>query len=231
MAIHDHDYIGRALPSDPYDERPGLRMLASEMTALKALPEGTWLQAVLPNDVIFRFSASDENTLAHLPHGTRLYQDGLVPDPKSETVWLCKIGVSMRLDLPQGSDLPMRKAVKAAFEDLTGGMADFCFSGWGGSLSIAEQVVVGQAKMDETRYLYPGPGGALMSSHEIEGLTQDLSKIEEAAPDTPPELLEELGKDSCEYYGGRWIICETMGRSAQQKIAEALGVSYRETPL
>lgn len=97
-------------------------------------------------------------------------------------------------------------------------MTGFCFSGWGGSLTIAEQVVVGQVKVDETRYLYPGTCGALMSSHEIEGLTQDLDGS--ANP-------EECKK----FYGGRWFICETMMPLAQRKIAEALGVTYRETPL
>lgn len=202
MAINDQDYIGRALSSDPYDERHRLRMLASEMVALKALPEGTWLQAVLPNGLTFRLPASEKEALAHLPRGTRLCQDGLVPDPKSETVWVCKIGVPRRLDLPGDADSIMKKVVKGAFEDLTGGMVGFCFSGWGGSLSIAEQVVVGQVKVDETRYLYPGPSGALMSSHEIEGLTEDFMSIQGVTEDIPQETLEELGKDSCEYYGG-----------------------------
>lgn len=217
MAIHDLDYIGRALPQDPYDERPGLFMEASEMTALKALPEGTWLQAVLPNGLTFRLPASDEDTLAHLPVGTRIWQDGLEPDPKTETVWLCKIGVPRRLDLPEGMDNPMRKAVKAAFEDITC-MTGFCFSGWGGSLTIAEQVVVGQVKLDEARYLYPGSGGALMSSHEIEGVTQDLERAY-----NPAECQK--------FYNGRWFVAETMERSAMMKIAEALGITYRETPL
>ncbi len=217
MAIRDQDYIGRALPQDPYDEREGLFLGTSEMAALKALPEGTWLQAVLPNGLAFRLPASDEDTLAHLPVGTGLWQDGLEPDPKAETVWLCKVGVSRRLDLPGDADSPMRKAVKAAFEDLTG-MSGFCFSGWGGGLTIQEQVVVGQVKVDESRYLYPGPGGALMSSHEIEGLTQDLDGS--ANP-------EECKK----FYGGRWFIGETITQSAGRKIAEAFGLTYRETPL
>ena len=222
MAIRDEDYIGRALPQDPYDERPGLFMETSEMATLKALPEGTWLQAVLPNGLTFRLPASGSDTLAHLPVGTRIWQDGLEPDSKTETVWLCKIGVSRRLDLPEGSDLPMRKAVKAAFEDLTG-MPGFCFSGWGGGLTIAEQIVVGQVKTDESRYLYPGASGALMSSHEIEGLTQDLMKDSGHHLDTGYKE-----GDTAKFYGGRWFICETMMPSAQKKIAEALGVSYRD---
>lgn len=49
---------------------------------------------------------------------------------KNDKVWSCKIG-GPGFELPPGADLPMRLAVKAAFEKLTGKEARACFSGWG----------------------------------------------------------------------------------------------------
>jgi len=54
------------------------------------------------------------------------------------TVWSCKIGVIGDLDLPPGSDLPMRRAVEDAFFNLTGKHAGFNFSGWGAQLDEGE---------------------------------------------------------------------------------------------
>ena len=56
-------------------------------------------------------------------------------------VWTCKVGGHV-LDLPGGSDLPMRKAVAAAFTELTGQPVEFCFSGWGDDLDESELAVV-----------------------------------------------------------------------------------------
>lgn len=57
-------------------------------------------------------------------------------------VWSCKIGWADRSSLPPGADLPMRKAVQKAFEELTGSDADFTFSGWGNQLDESELAVV-----------------------------------------------------------------------------------------
>lgn len=57
-------------------------------------------------------------------------------------IWECKIGIVEDEDLPPGSDLPMRRAVEAAFMLVTGKEADFTFSGWGCELSEAERDVV-----------------------------------------------------------------------------------------
>lgn len=59
----------------------------------------------------------------------------------SGRVWECKVGFAGHL--PQGADAPMRRAVDEAFRALTGVSPLFCFSGWGGRLTPAEQEVAG----------------------------------------------------------------------------------------
>lgn len=44
-------------------------------------------------------------------------------------IWFCKIGENCG-ELPPGADLPMRNAVAAAYEQLTGVEPSFIFSGW-----------------------------------------------------------------------------------------------------
>ncbi len=57
-------------------------------------------------------------------------------------IWSCKIGEVDRARLPQGSDLPMRRAVEQAYYDLTGIRPDFIFSGWGAELDEIERDIV-----------------------------------------------------------------------------------------
>lgn len=56
-------------------------------------------------------------------------------------IWECKIGGPHETDLDDGPDFPMRRAVEAAYHELTGKYPHFIFSGWGGSLSKSEQEV------------------------------------------------------------------------------------------
>lgn len=55
-----------------------------------------------------------------------------------ERIWFCKIG-GMAADLPEGADLPMRKAIKQAYYEITGFEAEFLFSGWGADLTEPER--------------------------------------------------------------------------------------------
>ncbi len=59
-----------------------------------------------------------------------------------KAIWTCKIGPADRDALDQPADEPMRKAVQAAFREVTGHDEDYCFSGWGGALTEAERAVV-----------------------------------------------------------------------------------------
>lgn len=59
----------------------------------------------------------------------------------SEKIWECKIGGVVG-ELPKGSDGPMRKAVRDAFNEITGIEATFCFSGWGAKIDGLERSVV-----------------------------------------------------------------------------------------
>ena len=58
-----------------------------------------------------------------------------------EQIWTCKIGGKVT-GLPKGCDGPMRRAVQECFSRLSGYEADFCFSGWSGSLTEGERAVV-----------------------------------------------------------------------------------------
>lgn len=61
-------------------------------------------------------------------------------------VWDCQIGGIDRKALRPGSDAPLRQAVEAAFLDLTGKEAEFCFSGWGGKLTAVQLNIVRPAE-------------------------------------------------------------------------------------
>lgn len=61
------------------------------------------------------------------------------PDPAT---WSCKIGEVARGKLEGGADWPMRKAVAAAYHELTGEEPLFIFSGWGSELDERERAVV-----------------------------------------------------------------------------------------
>lgn len=56
-------------------------------------------------------------------------------------IWTCKIGEVDAEKLPCGADLPMRKAIVAAYRQITGEEPEFIFSGWGGELDEGERLV------------------------------------------------------------------------------------------
>lgn len=56
-------------------------------------------------------------------------------------------------------------------------------------------------------------GGALMADRQIKGLTNG-----------------PMNDDSAGYYGGRWMICETLSESAARAIAAALGMTWSDAP-
>jgi hypothetical protein len=57
-------------------------------------------------------------------------------------IWACKIGRLGTADLPPGSDYPMRRAVEAAYREITGEEPEFIFSGWSGELTETQLEVV-----------------------------------------------------------------------------------------
>lgn len=56
-------------------------------------------------------------------------------------IWTCKIGEVNEEDVPDGGDLPMRQAIRKAYQELTGRDDVFLFSGWGGELTDIERAV------------------------------------------------------------------------------------------
>lgn len=57
-------------------------------------------------------------------------------------IWYCKIGWTPKACLPDYSDLPMRRAVQAAYKQVTGFDDEFIFSNWDGKLDESELAVV-----------------------------------------------------------------------------------------
>jgi hypothetical protein len=55
-------------------------------------------------------------------------------------VWYCKIGEGT--PLKEGADFLMRRAIEAAYREITGEWPDFIFSGWGAELTEGERAVV-----------------------------------------------------------------------------------------
>lgn len=81
------------------------------------------------------------------PSDTRS-EDGLQTIAKIEgqeppkKVWGCKIGEVDAAKLPRDSDSGMRRAVADMYQQLTGELPEFIFSGWGEELTEAERAVV-----------------------------------------------------------------------------------------
>ena len=108
------------------------------------------------------------------------------PDVMVRCVWECKVGARMLdINLPDGADAPMRRAVRQAFVDITGTNPEFCFSGWGGKLSEPELAVVENrvpsAAYEADWYLRNAARDMLATLREIAGL-----------PDKPPYSPREL---------------------------------------
>ena len=67
-------------------------------------------------------------------------------------VWSCKIGTREHFKPSPFADLPMRRAVEAAFKDVAGVEAEFNFSGWGYQLEEMELAVVENRQPSEEHY-------------------------------------------------------------------------------
>jgi hypothetical protein len=67
-------------------------------------------------------------------------------------IWFCKIGEISEAGLPHAADEPMRKAIIAAYTQITGQSPDFVFSGWGGELTEPERAVVEDRQPSEEHY-------------------------------------------------------------------------------
>lgn len=80
----------------------------------------------------------------------RMFQEGASPASK---IWSCKIGEIDLDKLPLGSDGPMRKAVAAAYKEITGEDPVFIFSGWGAELNEGERAVVENRMPDPKRVI------------------------------------------------------------------------------
>lgn len=138
-----------------WDQDHKLLLLTGDEFA--ALPDGTELTCIDDEIVVKGRDEIDDDTrggcLAYGVTGNHPLRvaklEAMAAAPKVELpplpqhkVWTCKVGVLGDVDLPSGADAPMRDAVERAFFDLTGKVAQFNFSGWGGELERGEFHVV-----------------------------------------------------------------------------------------
>jgi len=114
------------------------------------------------------------------------------PATGDEAIWSCQIGGSFPHGaLPPEADLPMRAAVVAAYEALTGQRDGYIFSGWGGQLDESHRAVV-----EHREPLYESTDWATLKSaaDAIEALSVALHRT--ADTDTPaPTNPADAGRD------------------------------------
>ena len=90
-----------------------------------------------------------DNLKAALLNTSEFKSDAIMKNPR---YWMCIIGLVEGVALPQGSDEPLRKAVREAFRDLVGKEDDNCWSGWGLTEKRMEEIqqVWNRSKEEET---------------------------------------------------------------------------------
>lgn len=124
-----------------------------------------------------------------------------------EECWTCVVGTVKRPDLPDGSDLPMRAAVQAAFMRVTGQEPKACFSGWGYRFTEPQLAVV------ENRMPQPEPDAQSARIAELEAEVARLTKLHDVVIDisTGHEMEEVYAKEQL-----------TRGRELMRQAAETL---------
>lgn len=70
---------------------------------------------------------------------------------QQEQIWTCTVG-GVAGQLPLGADSPMRDAVQAAFQRITGNCPEFTFSGWGAKLTEPQRAVVENRMCNEEHH-------------------------------------------------------------------------------
>lgn len=88
--------------------------------------------------------------------------------------------------------------------------------------ALLDRLAVIEAEFTVKPQFWCAPVGALMCDRAIDGVTQDL-RNEGPGPDDGTESSEE-------FYGGRYMVGETIGPTAAKRIAEALGGEWCDTP-
>lgn len=63
-------------------------------------------------------------------------------DGNRRQTWTCTIGNVDGVEIPNGGDAPMRRAVEQAFKAVTGEEHDACFSGWGDRFTLQQLSVI-----------------------------------------------------------------------------------------
>lgn len=122
-------------------------------------------------------------------------------------IWTCKIGQTK--DIPKSADLYMRKAIAAAYYEITGERCDFIFSGWGGELTENELAV-----LEEGLSLSPFQGGKSSKVVDTDKLLEEnraqrelLEKFYQAHLDAGTQYYNDWqeGYDDCLSYWGSQI--------------------------
>lgn len=129
---------GRCLRLEPTERSIALlpRVQHAEDAEIVAvyLDEGEWIAFCRDcNRSVAQKSSVDDAHLVAALHIARVHV--AVPGVRP-AFWTCEIGPADREALPEGCDLPMRQAVRAAFRELTGDDPERLSSGWGRNVSV-----------------------------------------------------------------------------------------------
>lgn len=114
------------------------------------------------------------------------------PAAPAMNIWTCKIGETGRA-LPYGADLPMRRAVEAAYREITGDEPTFLFSGWGGELTDAERAVVENRVPEYVAAAEPS-GTPLNDEQGMLKLIAALVEVAGGAVTIPRSLMESMDR-------------------------------------
>lgn len=110
------------------------------------------------------------------------------PDPAT---WECKIGEADRDSLPHGADLPMRNAVRAAYQKITGEEPEFIFSGWAGRLTPIQRGIVEGERKRSVEFFSPPSPEQYRAALAHGGILRGDIPVPANCPDDPPEFNPE----------------------------------------
>lgn len=106
-------------------------------------------------------------------------------------MWSCMIGEVPNEALPDGSDAPMRQAVRRAYIELTGHHDVFLFSGWGDQLDESHRAVVENREPDP----YKIRDEIIDRLGPVEGFISNLGADVAALPESDDDPAADMGTD------------------------------------
>ena len=120
-------------------------------------------------------------------------------------IWTCKIGerpIAEFENFPRGSDSPMRRSAREAYQAITGHEPDFIFSGWGGELTEGERAAVENREL--RRSLEPSPA-SLSAIPEFDKAVM-RQYLRDAPLEPSPASLSAIVEEWCDKWGFNYTL-------------------------